>query len=86
MREQSAAQELAFEERLTLLLEREQLHRENRRLMRLLQLAQLKERTAVIEDIDYHSGATRALRVRKSRQLRVGPRRPSWDPGSWLSA
>jgi DNA replication protein DnaC len=52
---QSAAQELAFEERLTLLLEREQLHRENRRLTRLLQLAQLKERAAVIEDIDYRS-------------------------------
>jgi DNA replication protein DnaC len=52
---QSAAQELAFEERLTLLLEREQLHRENRRLTRLLQLAQLKERVAVIEDIDYRS-------------------------------
>jgi len=52
---QSAAQELAFEERLTLLLEREQLHRENHRLTRLLQLAQLKERTAVIEDIDYRS-------------------------------
>ena len=51
---QNAAQELAFEERLTLLLEREQLHRENRRLTRLLQLAQLKER-AVIEDIDYRS-------------------------------
>jgi DNA replication protein DnaC len=51
---QSAAQGLAFEERLTLLLEREQLHRENRRLTRLLQLAQLKERAA-IEDIDYRS-------------------------------
>jgi DNA replication protein DnaC len=50
-----AAQALAFEERLSLLLEREQLHRENRRLTRLLQLAQLKERTAVIEDIDYRS-------------------------------
>jgi DNA replication protein DnaC len=50
-----AAQALAFEERLALLLEREQLHRENRRLTRLLQLAQLKERTAVIEDIDYRS-------------------------------
>jgi DNA replication protein DnaC len=52
---QPAAQQLAFEERLTLLLEREQLHRENRRLTRLLQLAQLKERNAVIEDLDYRS-------------------------------
>jgi DNA replication protein DnaC len=50
-----ATQTLAFEERLSLLLEREQLHRENRRLTRLLQLAQLKERAAVIEDIDYRS-------------------------------
>ena len=51
---QPAAQQLSFEERLTLLLEREGLHRENRRLSRLLQLAQLKER-AVVEDIDYRS-------------------------------
>ncbi len=51
---QPAAQELSFEDRLTLLLERETLHRENRRLARLLQLAQLKERAAV-EDIDYRS-------------------------------
>jgi len=51
---QPAAQELSFEDRLTLLLERESLHRENRRLTRLLQLAQLKER-AVVEDIDYRA-------------------------------
>lgn len=52
---QPAAQALSFQERLTLLLEREALHRENRRLTRLLQLAQLRERGAVIEDIDYRS-------------------------------
>ena len=36
---QSAAATLAFEERLGLLVEREVLHRDNRRLTRLLQLA-----------------------------------------------
>ena len=50
-----AAQALAFEERLALLLDREELERENRRLKRLLQLAQLKIRTATIEDLDYRS-------------------------------
>src|ERR1700687_5351945 len=50
-----AAQGLAFEERLALLLEREVLHRENRRLKRLWKLAQPKEREAVVEDIDYRS-------------------------------
>ena len=49
-----AAQTLAFEERLALLLDREALHRENKRMTRLLQLAQLKERAA-LEDIDYRS-------------------------------
>ena len=51
----TAAQGLAFEERLALLLEREVLHRENRRLKRLWKSAQPKEREAVLEDIDYRS-------------------------------
>jgi DNA replication protein DnaC len=51
----SAAQNLAFEERLALLLEREALHRDNRRMTRLLQLATLKYRDAVLEDLDYRS-------------------------------
>ncbi len=51
----NAAQGLAFEERLALLLDREALHRENNRMTRLLQLAQLKYREAVIEDLDYRS-------------------------------
>jgi DNA replication protein DnaC len=51
----TAAQGLAFEERLALLLEREVLHRENRRLKRLWKLAQPKEREAMVEDIDYRS-------------------------------
>jgi DNA replication protein DnaC len=50
-----AAQGLAFEERLALLLDREALHRENRRMTRLLQLATLKYRDAVLEDLDYRS-------------------------------
>jgi len=52
---QSAALNLAFEDRLGLLIDREVLHRDNRRLARLLQLAQLKERTACLEDIDYRN-------------------------------
>jgi DNA replication protein DnaC len=48
----SAAQGLAFEERLALLLDRESLHRENRRMTRLEQLAQFKQRAA-LEDLNY---------------------------------
>ena len=48
---QSAAAGLAFEERFGLLVEREALYRDNRRLARLLQLAQLKVR-ASLEELD----------------------------------
>jgi DNA replication protein DnaC len=51
---QSAAHGLAFEERFGLLVEREVVHRENRRLSRLLQLATLKER-ACLEDLDFRA-------------------------------
>ena len=51
---QSAAASLAFEDRLGLLVDREVLQRDNRRLARLLQLAQLKQR-ACVEDIDYRA-------------------------------
>src|SRR5579863_3289536 len=51
----NAAQSLAFEERLALLLEREEITRDNRRMTRLLQLATLKYRDAVVEDLDYRS-------------------------------
>ena len=51
----NAAQGLAFEERLALLLEREEITRDNRRMTRLLQLATLKYPDAVIEDLDYRS-------------------------------
>jgi len=51
---QSAALSLAFEERFGLLVEREVVHRENRRLTRLLQVAALKER-ACLEDLDFRT-------------------------------
>lgn len=52
---QSAAHGLAFEERFALLLDREVLYRENRRLTRLLQLAQLKYRSASLEDVNFRT-------------------------------
>jgi DNA replication protein DnaC len=51
---QSTAQGLSFEERLALLVDREITYRDNRRLSRLLQLAQLKQH-ACVEDIDLRS-------------------------------
>jgi DNA replication protein DnaC len=56
-----AAQGLSFEERLALLLDRESLYRENRRMTRLQQLAQFKQRAA-LEDLDYrkHTGLDRS--------------------------
>lgn len=51
-RAQPATHDLAFEERLALLVEREVLHRENRRLARLLKAAKLRVH-ACVEDIDY---------------------------------
>ncbi|MET0105084.1 MAG: IS21-like element helper ATPase IstB [Sedimenticola sp.] len=49
---QPQTHELAFEERLALLVEREVLHRDNRRLARLLKAAKLRV-NACVEDIDY---------------------------------
>jgi DNA replication protein DnaC len=49
---QPETHDLAFEERLALLVEREVLHRENRRLARLLKAARLRVE-ACVEDIDY---------------------------------
>lgn len=51
---QTTAQSLPFEDRLGLLVQRELTYRENRRLTRLLQLAQLKERAA-LEDLDFRA-------------------------------
>ena len=50
--EQPDTHDLSFEERLSLLVEREAIHRENRRLARLLSTAKLRE-SACVEDIDY---------------------------------
>ena len=50
--EQPELQTLSFEERFSLLLDRELNLRENRRLNRLLQLARLRQ-LACVEDIDY---------------------------------
>ncbi len=49
---QPATHDLSFDERLALLVEREVLHRENRRLARLLKVAKLRVH-ACVEDIDY---------------------------------
>ena len=49
----TAAQQLPFDERIALLLEREVTHRENRRMGRLWTACQPKERAAAIEAVDY---------------------------------
>jgi DNA replication protein DnaC len=49
---QPQTHDLSFDERLALLVEREVLHRENRRLSRLLKAAKLRVQ-ACVEDIDY---------------------------------
>ena len=72
----NAAQGLAFEERLALLLEREEITRDNRRMTRLLQLATLKYRDAVIEDLDYRSRTrSRPLAAREPRPPASGSAR-----------
>lgn len=49
---QPLTHDFSFEERFSLLVDREATYRENRRLTRLLQLARLKQ-SACVEDIDY---------------------------------
>ena len=49
---QPETHDLSFDERLALLVERETLHRENKRLARLLKAAKLRVQ-ACVEDIDY---------------------------------
>lgn len=58
-------QTLSFEDRLTLLIEREVTHRDDRRLTRLLQLAKLRL-PAAVEDIDFRTprGLDRSLMLR----------------------
>ena len=52
--EQPPTQQLSFEERPALLVDRERTHRDNRRLQRLLRSAHLKQQ-ACVEDIDYQA-------------------------------
>jgi DNA replication protein DnaC len=52
--EQPPTQQLSFEERLALLVDRERTHRDNRRLQRLLRSAHLKQQ-ACVEEIDYQA-------------------------------
>jgi len=47
--------ELAFEERLSLLIDQEVQDRKNRKIIRLLRNAKLKYKSAYLTDIDYHS-------------------------------
>jgi DNA replication protein DnaC len=63
---QPETHELAFDERLALLVEREILHRENRRLGRLLKAARLRV-DACVEDIDYRH--PRGLQKSRMAQL-----------------
>jgi len=64
---QPATHELAFEARLALLLDREILERDNRRLTRLLKAARLRLPGACLEDIDYRHA--RALQRSQMAQL-----------------
>ena len=61
---------LGFEERMALLVDREQLHRDNQRRTRLLRGARLKVAQACIEDIDYK--AARGLQKAQITQLSTG--------------
>ena len=65
-----AAQSLAFEERLALIVDRERLYRDNQRRTRLLRGARLKVAAACIEDIDYR--AARGLDKRQIAALASG--------------
>lgn len=67
---QPETHELAFDERLALLLDRELLARDNRRLTRLLKTARLRIATACVEDIDYRHA--RGLKRAQIAQLAGG--------------
>ena len=53
---QPPTQALCFEERFSLLVDRERTHRDNTRLQRLLKQARLKQSTACIENLDHRAG------------------------------
>src|SRR5205823_3533395 len=69
-RKQSNVTQLEFEERLTLLVERQWLWKENRALAARLKRAQLKIPNACLEDIDY--AIPRGLKRAQIDQLRSG--------------
>ena len=52
----SGAEALSFEERIAMLVDREAIYRDAKRVSRLLQSARLKVSSAAIEDIDYRAG------------------------------
>ncbi len=52
----SGAEALSFEERIAMLVDREAIFRDTKRVSRLLQNARLKVGSAAIEDIDYRAG------------------------------
>ena len=60
--------DLSFEERFSLLLEREKVYRDNKRLLSSLRQAQLRH-TACVEDIDYQQ--TRGLQKSMMMSLRL---------------
>ena len=68
--EQPESAALSFAYRLTLLVARETPHRQDRRLLRLLQKARLKYGQATIEDIDSRSG--RGINRREVMSLALG--------------
>ncbi|KAG0277057.1 hypothetical protein BGZ96_003030, partial [Linnemannia gamsii] len=53
---QRATDDLSFEERFGMLVDRECSYRDNRRIARLLKQARLKVSSACLEDIDYRTG------------------------------
>ncbi len=73
--EQPQTHELSFDERLALLVDRELLYRDNRRLSRLLKDAKLRLTAACVEDIDY----------RQPRGLQR-PQMAALAAGDWLRA
>lgn len=55
-RQLPAFHDMAFEDRLGMLVDRERHWRDDRRLKRLLKAARLKHADACIEDVDYNAG------------------------------
>jgi DNA replication protein DnaC len=80
--ESSSTQTLAFDERLGLLVDREQLHRENKGFERRLAYAKLKQR-ASIEDLDLKHSRSRTAAPPMPRNLDASLVR-SLASGEWV--